>query len=219
MELQKAIEERHSVRKYKNVDIPESDIREIIKAAALAPSEKNSQNWHFVAIKNRDLIEKVGQTIFDKNEALSAQMDRIDPEKALRHRKLCKNYTMFLLNADVLTLVLSSPFIHSYYDEYRCMENGPELLHQLMDIRNPSMQSIGAALENISLKAVELGYGTCWLTSVNIASDEIMELLRKDAGFEKEDFFLVAIMAIGVPEDTPKGPPKKSIEDIYTYIK
>ncbi len=218
MELQKTIQERHSVRKYQNVDIPETDIREIIKAAALAPSEKNSQNWHFVAIKNRDLIEKVGQTIFDKNEALSAQMDRIDPEKALRHRKLCKNFTMFILNANVLTLVLSSPFIHNYYDEYQRVENGNELLHQLMDIRNPSMQSIGAALENFSLKAVELGYGTCWLTSGNIASDEIMELLKKEEGFEKKDFFLVALMAIGVPEDTPKGPSKKNLEDIYTYI-
>ena len=219
MELQKAIDERHSVRKYQKVDIPESDILDIIKAAALAPSEKNSQNWHFVAIKNRDLIEKVGQAVFDKNEALSAEMDRIDPEKALRHRKLCKNYTMFFLNANVLTLVLSSPFIHSYYDDYLRMENGAELLHQLMDIRNPSMQSIGAALENFSLKAVELGYGTCWLTSGNIASDEIMGLLKTEAGFEKEGFFLVALMAIGVPEDTPKGPSKKSIEDIYTYIK
>lgn len=218
MELQKVIDERHSVRKYKNIDIPESHIRQIIQAASLAPSEKNSQNWHFVAIKNRALIEKVGQTIFDKNEAISLEMEKIDADKALRHRKLCKNFTMFCLNANVLTLVLSSPFIHSYHDEYMRIEKGSELLHQLMDIKNPSMQSIGAALENFSLKAVELGYGTCWLTSGNIASDELMALLKKECDFEKEGFFLVALMAIGTPEDTPRGPGKKSLEDIFTFI-
>ncbi len=218
MELQKIIDERHSVRKYKDTDIPEEHIREIIKAAGMAPSERNSQNWHFIAIKNRSLIEKVILAIAAKNENISVQMDEIDSEKALRHRKVFKNFTMFCVNANVLTLVLTSPFIHTYYSEYSRIENGSDLLHELTDLRNPSLQSLGAALQNFSLKAVELGYGTCWLTSGNIASNEIMKLLKDEVGFEKEGFFLAALMSMGVPEDTPKGPAKKPLEEIYTFI-
>jgi len=218
MELQKTIDERHSVRKYKDIDIPEEHIREIIRAAGMAPSERNSQNWHFIAIKNRSLIEKVVLAISAKNENISAQMDEIDSEKALRHRKVFKNFTLFCANANVLTLVLTSPFIHTYYSEYSRIKKGPDLLHELTDLRNPSLQSLGAALQNFSLKAVEFGYGTCWLTSGNIASDEIMKLLKEEVGFEKEGFFLAALMSMGVPEDAPKGPAKKPLEEIYTFI-
>lgn len=218
MELQNAIDERHSVRKYKDIDIPEEHIREIIRAAGMAPSERNSQNWHFIAIKNRSLIEKIVLAISAKNENISVQMDEIDAEKALRHRKLFKNFTLFCANANVLTLVLTSPFIHTYYNEYNRLENGAGLLHELTDLRNPSLQSLGAALQNFSLKAVELGYGTCWLTSGNIASDEVLKLLKDEAGFEKKGFFMAALMSIGVPEDATKGPAKKPLEEIYTFI-
>ena len=40
----------------------------------------------------------------------------------------------------------------------------------------------------------------------------------KECCFEKEAFFLVALMAIGVPEATPKGPAKKNLEEIYTFF-
>ena len=43
MELQTCIEQRRSVRKYKNQSVPRELIREIIRAATFAPSWKNSQ--------------------------------------------------------------------------------------------------------------------------------------------------------------------------------
>ena len=43
MELQTCIEQRRSVRKYKDQSVPRELIREIIRAATFAPSWKNSQ--------------------------------------------------------------------------------------------------------------------------------------------------------------------------------
>ncbi|PBF84299.1 nitroreductase family protein, partial [Clostridioides difficile] len=38
----------------------------MIKAAGAAPSGKNIQNWHFVVIKRRDLMEKIADVITKK---------------------------------------------------------------------------------------------------------------------------------------------------------
>lgn len=42
MELQKVLSERRSIRRYKNLSIPQKDIEMIIQAAQEAPSWKNS---------------------------------------------------------------------------------------------------------------------------------------------------------------------------------
>lgn len=50
---------RHSVRDYSTQDIPENIIKAAIKTAGTAPSGANQQPWHFVAIKNKELKQKV----------------------------------------------------------------------------------------------------------------------------------------------------------------
>jgi nitroreductase len=66
MELQAIIEKRQSIRRYQEGGIPDADLEEIIKAAVSAPSGKNTQNWHFVAIKNRKIIQKIADVISEK---------------------------------------------------------------------------------------------------------------------------------------------------------
>ena len=79
---------------------------------------------------------------------------------------------------------------------------------------NPGMQSIGAAMENMALEAVNLHYGSCWLTSANYAAAEIEALLKKRIGFEKEgyakDYLLIdgqwrdhVLTALTTPDWTP----------------
>ena len=63
MELQDTIFKRQSVRKFKNQDVSDEDILKMIKAAGAAPSGKNIQNWHFVVIKRRDLMEKIADVL------------------------------------------------------------------------------------------------------------------------------------------------------------
>lgn len=64
MELQTCIEQRRSVRKYKNQSVPRELIREIIKAAPFAPSWKNSQvSRYYVAEGNakKELASYLGE--------------------------------------------------------------------------------------------------------------------------------------------------------------
>lgn len=219
MELQKVIESRQSIRRYKDGDIPESDIRKIIEAAGMAPSGKNIQNWHFIAIKNPDLKEKIRKTVDEKNSKVVEKMMQVDETKALRFRKFFKNFTAFFVNAPVLFVIYSTVYEPSGYNEYKLIDPKDEMLNFLLEHLNPGMQSLGAAIENLTLKAIDLGYGSCWLTSANYATDEIEQLLKDEIGFEKEGYFMAAMLAMGIPEDNQKSPKKKDIDEILTYIK
>ena len=46
--------------RYKSDSVPLDDIKKIFDAATKAPSGGNKQPWHFIAITERDLIEKIG---------------------------------------------------------------------------------------------------------------------------------------------------------------
>jgi nitroreductase len=218
MELNKIIETRQSIRKYKDIDIPEEDIKEIIAAAAKAPSGKNIQNWHFIAIKNQDLKVKIADAIGNKNEEIAGRMDKIDEEQGNRFRKFYKHFTRFFINAPVLTVVYSKVYTPSGYNELKMVGAEEEELWDLIDYRSPGMQSLGAAMENFTLKAIDMGYGTCWLTSGNYAAKEIEALLKEEVGFEKEGYFMACMIAMGVPEEDQKSPRKKEFDDIYTYV-
>ncbi len=52
MEFYEVIEARRSIRHYKSDPIPEETILRILNAARLAPSWKNSQNWHFILVQD-----------------------------------------------------------------------------------------------------------------------------------------------------------------------
>lgn len=218
MELQEILLKRQSIRHYKEGDVPKEHIEEIVKAASTAPSGKNFQYWHFVCIKNKALIQKIAQTITDKNETISQLMDIKDKEKGDKFRRFVKNLTLFFLKAPVLVVVYTSTYFPSGYHEMTFAEMPIETTNDIVYLRSPGMQSLGAALENFTLKAIDLGYGTCWLTSANYAAKEIEELLKKEIGFEKEGFFMGAMMSLGVPEDNPKSPPKKSLDKIFTFV-
>ncbi|HPR23966.1 MAG TPA: nitroreductase family protein, partial [Bacillota bacterium] len=190
---------------------------EIIEAAGKAPSGKNIQNWHFAVIKGQDMKDDIAAIITEKNESIALEMEKNDKLKADRFRKFCKNFTVFFTKAAVLTVVYSTFYKPSGFLEYESI--GIDPTGELVTKRNPGMQSLGAALENFTLKAIDMGYGSCWLTSANYASNEIEEYIKNKTGFEKEGFFMSALMSLGIPEENQKSPSKKDIDEICTFLK
>jgi nitroreductase len=80
------------------------------------------------------------------------------------------------------------------------------------------MQSLGAAIEHLYLRAVDMGYGCCWLTSANYAADSIEKLVRTEVGFDDETYYMAALFALGVTEGEPKSPGRKPLDEIYTLV-
>jgi len=52
MELYEAIEKRHSVRKYRDLEVEEDKLNRVLAAGRAAPSAKNRQNWKFVVVRD-----------------------------------------------------------------------------------------------------------------------------------------------------------------------
>ena len=56
MEIQDALLNRRSIRKYKNQKISKENIDLILKAAMYAPSAMNLQPWQFIVIDDKDVL-------------------------------------------------------------------------------------------------------------------------------------------------------------------
>ena len=218
MELTDAIIKRQSIRRFKDIDVPEEDIRTIIETASKAPSGKNIQNWHFVAIKNKELKEKIREAVRNKNQEIVDRMALVDEDKAERFLKFCKNFTLFASDAPVLIIVFAKEYIPSGYLEYELIGADESLMADLNGRKNPGMQSIGSVITILSLKAVEMGLGTCYMTSANYAGDIIQNILKEEGIFDNDEFFMCAMVPLGVPLEGAKSPGRKPLEEIYTFV-
>ncbi|WP_427339341.1 nitroreductase family protein [Caloranaerobacter sp. DY30410] len=205
------IYKRHSVRKFKDIDVPIEDIKEIIKAGTYAPSGKNLQNWHFVVVKNKEKIEEMARIVERKNAELANYAKDEDTKKSFT--KYLKYHTVFR-NAPVVILVYAGPYPSTGLELLKEKGASKEELDAVI-LPNPGIQNIAAAMENILLAASNMGYGTCWMTGPNYASKEITDYI----GFKKEGYFLAAMTPLGVPEESElKSPPRKPLEEVMTII-
>ena len=70
--------------------------------------------------------------------------------------------------------------------------------------------SIGASIENMLLKATELGLGTLWIANTCYAYKELTDYLETTHQ-------LVGAIALGYPAEMPTQRPRKKTEDIVEY--
>jgi nitroreductase len=220
LEIKEGIMKRQSIRNYKNNIIEDEDILELVTLASKAPSAMNIQNWHYIAIKNSELKQKIADVIKTKNEEIASIVEKQDMKEAESFRKFCKNFTIFATKATVLIIVMSNEHVPMEKNIYELakVHDATQKIHDLMYVKNPGMQGLGAGINTLMLSAVEKGYGTGWLSSANFASEEIEDLLKSEIGYEKKDSFMAAMLALGIPEDKQKSPGRKSVEEILTIV-
>ncbi len=78
------------------------------------------------------------------------------------------------------------------------------MYHQIKD-----HQSAGACLQNMMLCAYSLGLGTCWLGEILKNEKEVKELL----GLTPSEYEMVALLAIGYPNDKSKRTGRKPLSE------
>ncbi|HAG11072.1 MAG TPA: nitroreductase [Desulfotomaculum sp.] len=62
-EIIRVIKRRRSIRKFKDEQIADSEVQEILNSALLAPNAMNRQKLHFTLIQNKNLLDKMAQRI------------------------------------------------------------------------------------------------------------------------------------------------------------
>jgi len=59
MEVSQAIQQRRSIRKFKQEVVPDELLHKILEAATLAPSGKNKQPWKFYVVQGEKRSEMI----------------------------------------------------------------------------------------------------------------------------------------------------------------
>jgi nitroreductase len=59
MDVMEAIRMKRAVRKFSEKPLADEEVRQILNAGRRAQSSKNTQPWHFIAIRDRDLLTRL----------------------------------------------------------------------------------------------------------------------------------------------------------------
>ena len=82
MEVWDALRTRLTVRRFKPEPVPDEIVAQLLQVGLWSPSSRNLQPWHFVVIKNRETLQKIGRiTIYgpflgDAPMAIAIGMDK-----------------------------------------------------------------------------------------------------------------------------------------------
>ena len=201
---------RRSVRKFADTPVSDEVIQFLIDAAIHAPSGKNMQNWHFVVVRNKAMIQEMATLVEKKHELLLPFIPDTEKQKAF---KASVGYHTVFRNAPAVVLVYAGAYpVPS--DE---MVAGPGLTQEEIDHMSqikPGIQNVAAAMQNLLLAAATLGYGTCWMTGPTYAGTEISRLI----GFEKEGYVLAALTPLGIPASGGTSPARKPVSEMLTVV-
>jgi nitroreductase len=205
MEFTAVIEARASVRQFLPDPVPVAALKEMVRLAGLAPSANNSQPWKYIAVTNRDLLERMVDAVRHKLEAILPQTN--DPD-AKRARSQVLWFSTFFGEAPAVFVVLRRPY-DAIIDK---ILPGSGISHeQINALRgHPDIQSIGASIEHLLLAAVALGYGGCWLSGPLVARPELEQLLGVCHPWN-----LAALAAIGKPAGVVERQERKPLEEIF----
>ena len=86
--VREAAESRRAIRKYVQKEIPQEDLREILRQTRLAPSPDNFQPWRFVVVQDPDLRARIVPVALNQKQIASAQALIVlyaDMEDVLEH--------------------------------------------------------------------------------------------------------------------------------------
>ena len=80
--------------------------------------------------------------------------------------------------------------------------------------REKDIQAVGACLQNMLLEAHSLGLGTVWLGEIIRSNEQIKAIL----GLARE-LELMAVVALGHPDEKPKSVKRKPLSDLVVFRK
>lgn len=186
METLKSIEERRSIRGYTKEKLSREIVEDILNCGRLAPSAKNRQPWYFVIVQN-DVKDKIANMMSD----YTINTDETNEEKILGHKSSVSPTVNTIKQAPILILIFREK-----NDNWIVGDN----------------LSIGACVENMCLRATDLGIGSLWIRDIVYVADEVAKMLGH------KDMELNCALALGYASQYPKMRPRKNLEDIIEWI-
>jgi len=220
MDLDEAIRQRRSIRKYKaDVPIPREDIEAIIEAGCWAPSSTNIQPWRFIIVEDRATIAKMAQVVYDKFQALSKEALAKGEKRLAAFCRFLRSYTSFFTDAPLVIVACTKPYenpvlkmpMSTVIEKTRAL--GDVGLDVTPIVIDTVQKSVAMAVQNMLLKAHSLGYGTCVMDGPIAVRESVREMLDIE-----DDLELVMVIPMGVPESTKVDAPERlPVAEVIRY--
>lgn len=209
MDFFDVINTRKTIRKYSKDHPPIEDIKRIIDSARVAPSANNYQNWRFIAVSNTVTKELMKDAIVKKYDEIASWEEAKDFRNRLEGSK---NASIFFHEAPFVIAIVEEPKSNYVTEILKAKGLSAEDISLMKP--DSSLLSVGAAIENMSLSAHALGYGTCWLCAPIVAVKELGEILKVKDG-EK----IVSLLSVGKPiNENTSFVSKKILEEVMEII-
>jgi nitroreductase len=186
-----AIAGRRSIRRFQDKPLPDEIVGQILEAATLAPSGKNGQPWRFHVVREDKRAEMVRVMREGMAQAQEAGVPLGSAEGTARIMERAP-VTVFVYNEDA-PVDACAPDIYAMVGSL------------------PAVQSIGAAIQNMLLAAVELGVGSLWICDVFYAYRELTAWLG-------ETHQMIAAVSFGYPDEAPHARPRKAVGEVTTWL-
>lgn len=192
-----AIEERRSIRKYRQQSVSREQIEMLVEAARLAPSAKNRQPWKYIVYTGaeKQKLLKAMETGLEKEEKQHSLL----PQSAFGLPDAF--HTLDIMRQAAVVLIVMNTNGTSPYEPVDPDGRLSEICDSL---------SIGASIENLLLRATEMGLGTLWIANTCFAYDNLMEVIGEKGQ-------LIGAIALGYAEEQPLPRPRRNLEEILEY--
>jgi F420 biosynthesis protein FbiB-like protein len=189
---------RRSIRRYKEMPIPDAVLRKVLTAATYAPSAHNRQPWRFVVLRQTN----------DKH-ALARSMGG-----ALRADRIADGDDPYLVEQDVqrsFGRIVSAPALILVCLTMEVMDAYPDPLRREYE-HLMAVQGVAMATQNLLLTMHAEGIGACWMCAPLFCRDAVRKALRIPSDWEPQ-----ALITAGIPAGSGKDRSRIALDEVAQF--
>jgi len=181
--------------------------------ATWAPNGGNFQGWHFVIVKNKEVIRKMADAVQSVADKIAAWPEAGAWQEDVKRYQ--KNASYFR-NAPACIGVFVSQY-ESVADKVLTARDSfdPEAREILMCRRSAptAIQSAAAAVTTMLLVFHHIGLGAVWLVAPLQAKKEIETILNVSPNMS-----LICLVAVGYPDESPQKD-RKPVDQVLEFVR
>ena len=203
------VQNRRSIRKYREAVPAEEMVRQMIACAAMAPSPSNSQPVRFVRIASETVRQRLQKSVEEGYRTFLKHNRDGDNNKRLRNRiNVYQRYSDFIFSAPLLFAV---GFITGHRGFSRILFEAGILETDARGAVDLDI-SVGLALQGFLLKAETLGIGTCIVSAPLVFASNVESILGLP------DMHVRCLLTAGYPDETPFHIERLGVDQMYRVI-
>lgn len=211
-DLEKLIKGRRSIRQWKKQEVPEELLRKAVELATWAPNGGNYQGWHFIVVKNKEVIEKMADAVQSVADKIASWPEAVPwQEDVNRYRRNAS----FFRNAPVCIGVFSSAYQSPMDKVCVARESFDREAKEILGFRRfapTAIQSAAASVTTMLLAFHHMELGAVWLVSPLQAKKEIEAILKVPTNMD-----LICLIAVGYPDESPTKE-RRPVDEVLEFV-